>query len=63
MAKYLKVTVNSPYIGTDRSEYIEVADDFDVDAPANWGFVDQCEQAAVDNYVDVWSKVVENEGD
>jgi len=56
--KYLRVTVTSPYINTERSEVFEVADDFDPDGKD----IDEASQIADDvvaNYAESWWELVD----
>lgn len=62
MARYIKVGVRSPYIGTERHEFYEVDDDFD---PENneahdkelWELIDE----AVANYVETNYEILEGD--
>jgi hypothetical protein len=62
MTKYLKVTCTSPYVGTDRTYYLEVEDDFDPDGEDS-DEVNEFGRECANEYVEWWHEVVDNEGD
>jgi hypothetical protein len=58
VAKYLRVTVSSPYINTDRSEIYEVDDDFDPEGDDLGTAIEYAEET-VRNYAESWWDLVD----
>ncbi|AXQ61116.1 hypothetical protein SEA_HANK144_63 [Streptomyces phage Hank144] len=58
MAKYLRVTVTSPYINTERSEVIEVEDDFEPDGKDLDSAIEYATDV-VNSYAESWWELVD----
>jgi hypothetical protein len=58
VAKYLRVTVSSPYVNTDRSEIYEVDDSFDPEGD-DLGTAIEYAEDTVRNYVESWWELVD----
>lgn len=60
MTKYLKISVASPYINTDRVTYIELEDDdFGENGEVKQKYLDEYVGDAINDYVEAWSDVVD----
>ncbi|MFJ6183724.1 hypothetical protein [Streptomyces sp. NPDC092295] len=56
--KYLRVSVTSPYSSTERSEVIEVDDDFDPDGK-DVALANEHANEVVSNYAESWWKLLD----
>ncbi|MFH8414394.1 hypothetical protein [Streptomyces collinus] len=57
MRKYLKISVSGPYVNTERTSYVPVADDFVKDSDEDQALIEN----EVWEYVESWSELVDED--
>lgn len=61
---FMKIMVTGPFFGTEQVEYVELPDDWDdMTQGEQEAFEDEVWDTSVDNYIDGFTEIVEDQGD